>query len=42
MLYEVITLQAKNISEQSLSKDFARNKQIHNCWIITHQAMPTP
>lgn len=35
-------LQAKNISEQSRSKDFARNKQIHNCWIITHQATPTP
>ena len=29
-------LQAKNISSQTLPMDFQRNKQIHNCWIITH------
>jgi 23S rRNA (guanine2445-N2)-methyltransferase / 23S rRNA (guanine2069-N7)-methyltransferase len=27
-------LKAKNISSQSLSPDFERNKQIHNCWLI--------
>lgn len=31
-----IGLQAKNISDQTLPLDFARNKQIHNCWIVTH------
>ncbi|MCL4121522.1 UNVERIFIED_CONTAM: hypothetical protein GTU68_042544 [Idotea baltica] len=30
-------LQAKNISKQTLPLDFARNKHIHNCWIITHK-----
>lgn len=29
-------LSAQNITEQSLSPDFARNKKIHNCWRITH------
>ncbi len=29
-------LQAKNISDQTLPMDFARNKQIHNCWVVTH------
>jgi 23S rRNA (guanine2445-N2)-methyltransferase / 23S rRNA (guanine2069-N7)-methyltransferase len=28
---------AENISSQTLPQDFARNSQIHNCWIITHQ-----
>ncbi|MDO6766158.1 bifunctional 23S rRNA (guanine(2069)-N(7))-methyltransferase RlmK/23S rRNA (guanine(2445)-N(2))-methyltransferase RlmL [Agarivorans sp. 1_MG-2023] len=27
-------LSAENISSQSLSPDFERNKQIHNCWMI--------
>jgi 23S rRNA (guanine2445-N2)-methyltransferase / 23S rRNA (guanine2069-N7)-methyltransferase len=27
-------LKVKNISSQSLSPDFERNKQIHNCWMI--------
>lgn len=31
-------LQAKNISAQTLPLDFSRNKQIHNCWLISHQA----
>ncbi len=31
-------LAAKNISTQTLPKDFARNPQIHNCWLITHSA----
>ncbi|PSV37170.1 bifunctional 23S rRNA (guanine(2069)-N(7))-methyltransferase RlmK/23S rRNA (guanine(2445)-N(2))-methyltransferase RlmL [Photobacterium sp. GB-27] len=30
-------LQAKNISNKTLPMDFAKNKQIHNCWIITHK-----
>ncbi|PSV19330.1 bifunctional 23S rRNA (guanine(2069)-N(7))-methyltransferase RlmK/23S rRNA (guanine(2445)-N(2))-methyltransferase RlmL [Photobacterium leiognathi subsp. mandapamensis] len=30
-------LHAKNISEKTLPMDFAKNKQIHNCWIITHK-----
>ncbi|UTV29146.1 bifunctional 23S rRNA (guanine(2069)-N(7))-methyltransferase RlmK/23S rRNA (guanine(2445)-N(2))-methyltransferase RlmL [Photobacterium atrarenae] len=30
-------LSAKNISDKTLPLDFARNKQIHNCWIITHK-----
>ncbi len=30
-------LQAKNISDKTLPLDFAKNKQIHNCWIITHK-----
>jgi 23S rRNA (guanine2445-N2)-methyltransferase / 23S rRNA (guanine2069-N7)-methyltransferase len=29
-------LSAKNISSQTLPLDFARNKHIHNCWIIAH------
>lgn len=30
-------LKATNISAQTLPLDFARNKQIHNCWLITHE-----
>ncbi|SMY15527.1 MULTISPECIES: bifunctional 23S rRNA (guanine(2069)-N(7))-methyltransferase RlmK/23S rRNA (guanine(2445)-N(2))-methyltransferase RlmL [Photobacterium] len=30
-------LHAKNISDKTLPLDFAKNKQIHNCWIITHK-----
>lgn len=30
-------LLAQNISTQTLPMDFERNKQIHNCWLITHQ-----
>lgn len=29
-------LKARNISNQTLPKDFARNPHIHNCWLITH------
>ncbi|GKX56149.1 ribosomal RNA large subunit methyltransferase K/L [Leminorella grimontii] len=29
-------LKAKEISDKTLSPDFARNKQIHNCWLLTH------
>ncbi len=32
-----VNLNAENISEQTLPLDFARNKHIHNCWIITHK-----
>ena len=28
-------LQAKNISDKTLSPDFKRNKNIHNSWLIT-------
>ncbi|MGF1726402.1 bifunctional 23S rRNA (guanine(2069)-N(7))-methyltransferase RlmK/23S rRNA (guanine(2445)-N(2))-methyltransferase RlmL [Photobacterium nomapromontoriensis] len=34
---EELGLHAKNISDKTLPMDFARNKQIHNCWIITHK-----
>ncbi|MGF1909628.1 bifunctional 23S rRNA (guanine(2069)-N(7))-methyltransferase RlmK/23S rRNA (guanine(2445)-N(2))-methyltransferase RlmL [Vibrio kasasachensis] len=30
-------LDAKNISSQTLPLDFSRNKNIHNCWLITHK-----
>lgn len=30
-------LNAQNISSQTLPLDFERNKQIHNCWLVTHQ-----
>ncbi len=29
-------LKANNISAKTLPQDFSRNKQIHNCWLITH------
>ncbi|QNS15917.1 bifunctional 23S rRNA (guanine(2069)-N(7))-methyltransferase RlmK/23S rRNA (guanine(2445)-N(2))-methyltransferase RlmL [Mannheimia bovis] len=29
-------LQAENISHKTLSLDFERNPQIHNCWIVKH------
>ena len=29
-------LEATNISSKTLPKDFARNPQIHNCWLIHH------
>ncbi|MEL7292301.1 MAG: bifunctional 23S rRNA (guanine(2069)-N(7))-methyltransferase RlmK/23S rRNA (guanine(2445)-N(2))-methyltransferase RlmL [Pseudomonadota bacterium] len=34
---EAVGLTAKNISHQTLPMDFARNKHIHNCWVITHK-----
>ena len=34
---EQLGLEAKNISHQTLPLDFARNKHIHNCWVITHK-----
>ncbi|WP_114196042.1 bifunctional 23S rRNA (guanine(2069)-N(7))-methyltransferase RlmK/23S rRNA (guanine(2445)-N(2))-methyltransferase RlmL [Edaphovirga cremea] len=30
-----IGLVAKEITSQTLSQDFARNRQIHNCWLLT-------
>ncbi|WP_394211315.1 bifunctional 23S rRNA (guanine(2069)-N(7))-methyltransferase RlmK/23S rRNA (guanine(2445)-N(2))-methyltransferase RlmL [Enterovibrio calviensis] len=30
-------LSAQNITHRSIPLDFERNKQIHNCWIITHK-----
>ncbi|SFD12974.1 bifunctional 23S rRNA (guanine(2069)-N(7))-methyltransferase RlmK/23S rRNA (guanine(2445)-N(2))-methyltransferase RlmL [Pragia fontium] len=29
-------LTAQEISEKTLSTDFARNRQIHNCWLLSH------
>ncbi|MDC9819682.1 bifunctional 23S rRNA (guanine(2069)-N(7))-methyltransferase RlmK/23S rRNA (guanine(2445)-N(2))-methyltransferase RlmL [Pectobacterium polonicum] len=29
-------LNAKEITVQTQSQDFARNRQIHNCWLLTH------
>ena len=29
-------LKAQDITQKTLSQDFARNRQIHNCWLITH------
>ena len=28
-------LKAQEITQKTLSQDFARNRQIHNCWLIT-------
>jgi 23S rRNA (guanine2445-N2)-methyltransferase / 23S rRNA (guanine2069-N7)-methyltransferase len=32
---EKLGLKATNITEQNRSKDFARNKNINNCWLVT-------
>ncbi|UYU33209.1 bifunctional 23S rRNA (guanine(2069)-N(7))-methyltransferase RlmK/23S rRNA (guanine(2445)-N(2))-methyltransferase RlmL [Siccibacter colletis] len=29
-------LSAQEITQKTLSPDFARNRQIHNCWLVTH------
>jgi len=29
-------LQAQEITQKTLSPDFARNRQIHNCWLVSH------
>lgn len=29
-------LQAQDITQKTQSQDFARNRHIHNCWLITH------
>jgi 23S rRNA G2445 N2-methylase RlmL len=34
---EQIGLTAENISHKTLPLDFARNKQIHNCWLVKHK-----
>ena len=31
-------LSAEEITQKTLSQDFARNRQIHNCWLVTHKA----
>ncbi len=31
-------LEAQEITQKTLSQDFARNRQIHNCWLVTHKA----
>ncbi|KXF80627.1 bifunctional 23S rRNA (guanine(2069)-N(7))-methyltransferase RlmK/23S rRNA (guanine(2445)-N(2))-methyltransferase RlmL [Enterovibrio coralii] len=34
---DALGLKAQNITNRSIPMDFERNKQIHNCWIITHK-----
>lgn len=31
-------LEAQEITQKTQSQDFARNRQIHNCWLVTHKA----
>ncbi|WP_034919042.1 bifunctional 23S rRNA (guanine(2069)-N(7))-methyltransferase RlmK/23S rRNA (guanine(2445)-N(2))-methyltransferase RlmL [Erwinia sp. 9145] len=31
-----LNLTAQEITDKTQSQDFARNRQIHNCWLITH------
>ena len=31
-------LNAQEITQKTQSQDFARNRQIHNCWLVTHVA----
>ncbi|AIR86777.1 bifunctional 23S rRNA (guanine(2069)-N(7))-methyltransferase RlmK/23S rRNA (guanine(2445)-N(2))-methyltransferase RlmL [Pantoea rwandensis] len=31
-----LDLQAQEITQKTLSQDFARNRQIHNCWLVSH------
>ncbi|WP_426577716.1 bifunctional 23S rRNA (guanine(2069)-N(7))-methyltransferase RlmK/23S rRNA (guanine(2445)-N(2))-methyltransferase RlmL [Xenorhabdus stockiae] len=33
---EKLGLVAEDITEKTLSQDFARNRQIHNCWLLRH------
>ncbi|MCP1207509.1 bifunctional 23S rRNA (guanine(2069)-N(7))-methyltransferase RlmK/23S rRNA (guanine(2445)-N(2))-methyltransferase RlmL [Pantoea sp. B550] len=33
---KALGLQAQDITQKTQSQDFARNRQIHNCWLITH------
>jgi 23S rRNA (guanine2445-N2)-methyltransferase / 23S rRNA (guanine2069-N7)-methyltransferase len=33
----LLNVSVKNISEQTRDKDFARNKHIHNSWLITRK-----
>ncbi|AOM42842.1 bifunctional 23S rRNA (guanine(2069)-N(7))-methyltransferase RlmK/23S rRNA (guanine(2445)-N(2))-methyltransferase RlmL [Xenorhabdus hominickii] len=33
---EKVGLVAEEITEKTLSQDFARNRQIHNCWLLRH------
>lgn len=34
-----LDLFAEEISEKTLSTDFSRNRQIHNCWLIRHASL---
>jgi len=33
---EALGLEAREITAKTQSQDFARNRQIHNCWLLTH------
>ena len=33
---EALGLEAQEITAKTLSQDFARNRQIHNCWLLKH------
>jgi 23S rRNA (guanine2445-N2)-methyltransferase / 23S rRNA (guanine2069-N7)-methyltransferase len=41
---QALGLTAKSITERTRSPDFARNRYIHNCWLISHvdQDVETP
>ncbi len=32
----LLGLKAQDITQKTPSQNFARNHQIHNCWLITH------
>lgn len=34
---KALGLKAQDITDKTLSPDFARNRQIHNCWLISHE-----
>ncbi|WP_145561772.1 bifunctional 23S rRNA (guanine(2069)-N(7))-methyltransferase RlmK/23S rRNA (guanine(2445)-N(2))-methyltransferase RlmL [Yersinia aldovae] len=34
---KALGLEAQEITAQTQSEDFARNRQIHNCWLVTHR-----
>jgi 23S rRNA (guanine2445-N2)-methyltransferase / 23S rRNA (guanine2069-N7)-methyltransferase len=33
---KALGLEAQEITAQTQSEDFARNRQIHNCWLVTY------
>lgn len=35
---ERLGLEAQDITDKTLSPDFARNRQIHNCWLLRHKS----
>lgn len=37
---QVLGLEAQSITEHTISRDFTRSRQIHNCWLINHIDSP--